>query len=655
MKTGRFLSGRTFSVRPVWAAGWILMFILTSLWLLFPLQEAVAQTNNNEYEQVWNIDFEGNETYSGMVLHNMIALEAPSFFRKLRFWNRSGFEFDATELQRDEIRLERFYQRRGFPHVDVTSRVEQGRREESCHVFFMIEEGAPTVIDTVRQEINADPEVVEYLEEHREFQQADRSRRMQPGRRYQRIQHRDVEGRYLSVLRNLGFAYADANVTAEVDTLGGSAEVLITLTPGTRIYFGEIRVDGNETVSDDLVRRQSDLESGEMYSSDKMRTAQQHIYGHPLFRFVTLNLPSQPRDSVADVTLRVREHPLRSLQVQGGLGIEEIARLSVSWEHRNPLGNAHNFSVSTRASFLEQRANIDYLIPYVFNPKSRINIAPFGQRLDERAYLLLRGGVTNSFIYQISQETAGTISYEFTRNRELVRSSDVTIPEEKQQYNISALKLSGYHNQLEVERYQGWSIRSNAEFSGFLGTGSIHYNRYMLDIRRYIDLGSTTQLALRNDGGIITYSGLDELPSNIRFYAGGTSSVRGWQRRNLGPKRPIMDEDGEFDEYVPIGGKAMFQFNIELRQDLKWLIQQLGVAFFLDGGSVWEELGTIDTADLQYGLGGGFRYDSPVGPVRIDLARKINPTDEDLNIFEGKDYGSAFDHWGIHFSIGQAF
>jgi len=613
------------------------------------------QDDEDQLERVWGIDFEGNETYSGMTLRNMIALESPSTFRKLRFWNRSGFDFDETELRRDEIRIERFYQRRGFPHVEVTSSVEEGRRDWVRRITFFIEEGEPTIIESVQFEMDADSSVVAHLEDQRDFTRAKERHVMREEQRYQLIQHSDVEGLFQSTLRNLGFAHADAFVTATVDTTGRHADVIITLNPGPLSTFGEIHVEGNETISERRVLRHSELRTGDQFSSQKLRSAQQQVFGHPLFRFVTVSIPEQPRDSVVDISIRVREHALRSLRVQGGVGLEETVRLGVSWQHRNPFGNAHGFSISTRASFLEQRVNVDYYIPYVFNPKSRINIAPFGQRLDERGYLLHRAGISNSFIYQISRETAGTFSYEFTRNREQIESPDVEIPEEDEYYNISAIKLSGYHNQLEVEQYQGWAIRPHAEFSGFLGTGSLRYNRYLLDIRRYLDFGPSSQFAIRNEGGLLTHTSLEELPSNVRFYTGGTSSVRGWQRRELGPKRAILDDDGNFVEYIPVGGKALYNFNLEFRQSLDWLIRRFGVAVFLDGGMVWEEIDEAEISDLQFGVGGGFRYNSPLGPIRIDLARKVNPTDEDLNIYNGEDHGGWFDRWGIHFSLGQAF
>ncbi len=636
----------------------MLFFLFSYGWIPSGQARAVpasAALNDDGPARVWGIDFEGNDTCSDMELSNITALEAPSFFRKLRFWNRSGFEFDARELRRDEIRIQRYYQRRGFPHVQVRSEVREGRRDWVRRIRFIIDEGEPTMIRNVRYEVDADEEVIAWLEEQREYERAQRRQLMKDGRRYQLIQHSDVEGLFLSTLRNIGFAHAETYVTAQMDTAGRHADVIITLIPGPLADFGTIQVEGHETVPESIILRHSGLKTGDRFSSRKLRNAQQQIFGHPLFRFVTVNMPPQPPDSVVDINIRVREHALRSVRVQGGVGLEEIFRLSVSWMHRNPFGNAHTFSTATRASFLEQRASLDYHIPYVFNPKSRINISPFGQRRDEPGYILLRGGVNNTFIYQINREAAATLSYEFTSNREILLSSDMTQPDEEQRYNASSLTLSGYYNKLEVEQYQGWALRPYVEFSGFFGSGTLRYNRYVLDVRRYLDITGSTQLALRKKGGFFSSVGDHDLPSNIRFYVGGTSSVRGWQRHQLGPKRAIFDETGRFTEYVPVGGEGMYHFNIELRQEMRWLIRHLGFALFLDGGAVWDKPEYFELGDLQFGVGGGFRYRSPIGPIRIDLARKMNPTDADLNIYDGEDFGNWFSRWGVHFSIGQAF
>lgn len=130
--------------------------------------------------------------------------------------------------------------------------------------------------------------------------------------------------------------------------------------------------------------------------------------------------------------------------------------------------------------------------------------------------------------------------------------------------------------------------------------------------------------------------------------------MRGWSRQMLGPKRPSFDE-GRFDGYVPTGGRAVLTFNVELRQKLDFLFSGFGIGIFLDGGQVWRAIDRMNERQVQFGTGGGLRYQSPIGPVRIDVGYKINPFHEDLNRFGNIDRGSEWDRIGIHFSIGQAF
>lgn len=609
--------------------------------------------------QVWRLFIEGNEEYPNMVLRNIIATDAPGFMRRLQYWRRAGFDFDQNDVLRDAIRIERYYHRRGFPHARVTPEVEPREKDWQRAVTFHVAEGPPTMIANLEYVIADNQDLLQELEDNPRFQRMRDQHSLRESRRYQLIRHSDVEGLFRSGLRDMGYAFASVNVTADIDTAGNAAHVFINLDPGPVGYFSNIQITGMETVSADYIRRDADITPGERFSQSKLREAQRQIFSHHLFRFATITVPEQPRDSTVDIHINVREHSLRTVRLLAGVGVEEIIRADVSWQHRNPFGNAHSFTTRGRASFLEQSAHVDYLLPYIFNTYSSITVSPFVQRLDEQNYLLLRGGINNSFLYQYSPTLTGTIAYEFTRNEERIFDAQAIIDQQRlfedQFYDVSSIQFSAYYNEsVEVDRLRGWMIRPFAEFSGVFGAGALEYQRFRLDLRRYIRLNSHLQLALRTDGGLIFTGSDEELPNHIRFYSGGTNSVRGWTRRQLGPKRPIF-EDGEFQNYIPVGGQSAFNFNVEIREDLHRLIRNFGVSAFLDGGQVWRESTGFDINELQYGVGGGVRYQSPIGPVRVDLGYKINPTPQDLRQFEGADFGPPLNRWAIHFSIGQAF
>jgi outer membrane protein insertion porin family len=262
------------------------------------------------------------------------------------------------------------------------------------------------------------------------------------GRRFEYIREDEVIGQIQTSLRNMGYAFSQTTIQSQVDSVTFQAQIVIAVDPGPLAFIDQINVDGNETVSERNVVRESALRVGQQFDQRRLNRAQREIFSHHLFRFVTISIPEQPRDSTVTIDVRVRENPLRSVSLLAGVGTEEIVRGSVSWVHRNPFGNAHHIGVTARASFLEQRFSADYLIPFVFNTQSSIVISPFAQRIDERNYYVTRIGASNSFVYQYNQELAGTFSYEFTTNQEAFDTDTKLFRDRTETYRQSTFTLS---------------------------------------------------------------------------------------------------------------------------------------------------------------------------------------------------------------------
>jgi outer membrane protein insertion porin family len=604
--------------------------------------------------QVWNVDFEGNEQYSDVVLKKQVSAEDPSFWEKLRIWKRRGHQLNETEIRKDVIRLRNYYQRRGYINVTVDYQIEQKNKEWKKEVIFQIEENIPVRIGSVNYTFSGNGSYFDEVKNSSAFAKAQRRHAYQDGARYETIKEPEVVGRFADAFKNLGFAYANVTVEAKVDTSQLAAQLEIKSTLGPRTYIEDINVEGLQSISKDYVLREAALESGEMYSLNKLQAAQQQLFNHHLFRFVTISIPDQPQDSTLDLLMRVRENKKRSVEALAGFGTEDKLRGQVSWTHRNVGHLGHRFTTTARASFIEQFVSLDYLFPYVYNTKSSFVVSPFGQHLLQSNYELLRAGVTNSFIYRYSEDLTASASYEFTKNKELSQQFSANLPDTTLEYDLSSIQLSAYYGRGFGRQQEGWVIQPYAEASGLFGLATFRFQKLSADVRRFTRLSNSTMLATRVQGGALFNAPTDSLPNNIRFYLGGTNSVRGWYRQQLGPKRARTDSSG-FVRYVPLGGRAMFAFNFEIRQQLDSFIKGFGMAVFLDGGQIWETFRQVNTRPIQYGIGGGLRYQSPIGPVRVDVGYKVNPTRQDLDRFGGQNFGSGWNRIGIHFSIGQAF
>jgi len=129
-----------------------------------------------------------------------------------------------------------------------------------------------------------------------------------------------------------------------------------------------------------------------------------------------------------------------------------------------------------------------------------------------------------------------------------------------------------------------------------------------------------------------------ELPASERFFAGGDTTVRGFALDRLGTQ-DTLDPDG-----FPQGGNGMAIFNLETRAPYWKGVQ---VVWFLDAGNVYRRVSDISLAELRYSSGVGFRYRSPIGPLRVDWGWKLNT---ELLQGGGRERSNV-----LHISLGQAF
>ena len=573
---------------------------------------------------------------------------------------------NENEVKRDVIRIRRFYQRRGFDDVIVNYRIDEQNKEWQKAIVFEIIENTPIRIRDVNLKINASTQDSVRIYNDADFKKAIGKLPYREGKRYETIKKTETEGKLVGILRNLGYPYASSEVQPKIDSTAKKADVMLISTPGPRAHFDSVIVEGEDNLASKYIKRETGINEGELFSEKKLREAQREVFNHHLLRFALINIPEQPKDSTINIKIRVKEKPLRSVQLRFGIGnltridngwadFYKLFRGQASWTHRSLRDRGERFTVSANASAIEQRLSTNYLFPYVYNTKTSVILSPFVEHKLEPSYEIVRGGMTNSFIYHYSSNLTGTFSYEFSLNNEITRNTQESLPDSIQSYNVSSFTLNSFYGRSFKRGKRGWSFQPFWELSGLFGESTYSFQKAGMDVRKFTSLTDNIIFAKRINFAGIYYAKQDSLPSDIRIYKGGTNSVRGWNRQELGPKRPIIDEQGEFEQFVPIGGRASFSFNAEFRFQLNQLIKGFGVATFLDGGQVWRNFGDIGTTSLQYGVGGGLRYQSPIGPIRVDIAYKINPSDRDLQIYQGQDFGSAWDRWGIHFSIGQAF
>ncbi|MGM0506152.1 MAG: POTRA domain-containing protein, partial [Bacteroidota bacterium] len=312
----------------------VLKLLLFVMAVAFSLISVPVQGQDRD-PVVWQVEFEGNETYDQVVLRSVIAIETPSFWQKL-IGKTDDYLVDEDDLQRDRIRLERYYQRRGFDRVQVNVEREPGEKEWKERIRFRISEGTPLRIGSFEWSIEASEASEQRIVQSRLFRRAEQRHDFQSGVRYQTIRESEVSGLFLSAMEAEGYAYAEVEMDVSEPDSQGEVDIEMVLKPGPRMRYGEFSIEGEYSIRESIILRETGISSGDVYREDEIQDAQRELFNHHLFRFATLSIPEEAAsDSLLDATIRVRQEETRAVRLSLGFGQEEKLRGEVGWEHRN--------------------------------------------------------------------------------------------------------------------------------------------------------------------------------------------------------------------------------------------------------------------------------------------------------------------------------
>jgi outer membrane protein insertion porin family/translocation and assembly module TamA len=458
----------------------------------------------------------------------------------------------------------------------------------------------------------------------------------------------------LTRLQDAGYARAQVIPRTEVDSEQHTATVTFTLAPGSETAFGHIAIEGAQQVEEQAIRRQLTIHEGQRTSAKELAASADAIYSLGMFQAVTPRaLNPEAADEPLDVEFEVIERKPRGLQFSAGYSSTEGFRTQVEWTHRNLFAGAQQLTLLARYSSIEQRGEVRLRLPYFLAERTAFTQTLFARNEKEAginpgggffgvsgeaqpAFDLFSVGTESRVEHRFTERLSGVVGVNFSRNdfsnvdraaltaaeQEIAQDNTLFVQFVEVQYNTSDSLLNPTH---------GLVLRGRIDQSTSAVISDVSFVKLVLEARHYLPLSQRLLLATRLKlGGIEPYGGSTEVPFNVRFFAGGPGSVRGFELNRLGP----VNADGD-----PIGGMSLIDGSVELRFPL---FGDFGAVLFLDFGNVFSSPFTYRLGDLRYAVGPGLRYNTPVGPLRLDVGFIVDRR-------QGENFGR------IEFSIGQAF
>jgi outer membrane protein assembly factor BamA len=665
--------------------------------------------------EVRSLEFSGNRAVGDDELAVRVITTASAATRRFGFGTRRCL--DRSELPRDVLRLREYYQRRGFHRAAIDTVVAPAGAGR-VRVTFAIEEGPPTLLRQYSVNgLGGVPDSSAILS----------ATRVRAGRPFDIDQLAADKDTIIRRLRNAGYYRAQVFHQYNTRTDSLYADASLTVIPGNRARFGEPRiavdpVEGRgQQIPDNVVRRLIGIAPGSLYSDRVIVDAQRSLFALGTYRHIEVApLPDSlqpPGDSIVVLSVVLAEDFMRQLDSEFGWATLDCGRVRMQYTDRNWMASARRFELTGQASKIgygDPLANTTTRDFCDFNGRSPLAadekfsgvlhyhlgasvrqprllgfrwtpaLALYTERRGEytaylrTTYLGADLSATRELGFRTPIRLGYTVEYGRTTAEDAALCALFNRCDPNEETPLDTLATLGIvnasltrvrtDNPISPTRGYVWRGEVRSSASRLLGTSrSLFFNKGTGDVSLYRTVaGNVLAMRLRAGAVVGVRTAGDTLgfvPPQERLYAGGASSVRGFQQNELGQvvyvtarvprdtQRVIQLIDTVFvrlsgadsvfrlqsnantgiERTVPLGGNSLVVLNLDYRvRDPFFLPDRLQYTFFLDAGAI----GTQTSTDLNLGLermkwtpGLGLRMLTPVGPVQVNVG--YNPYDRE--------------------------
>ena len=558
-----------------------------------------------------SIQFFGNQSFSeDDLLKEMSLRPASKFF--------DGDDYSRVKLEADLEKIRSFYLNQGFVNFQiVSSQVSVSPDKEGISITVNIKEGEKFVFGDIL--LSGDKVVpAEELESYIEIRRGDL---------FSRARINELINKITDRLGDDGYANSSVRAIPQLNNEQKIVTFSLYVDAGRRLYVRRINISGNSSTQDLVIRRELRQFEGEWYSLKKVNRSKQRLDLTGFFSSVIVkSVPVAGVADTVDLDVEVVERKTGSFQVGLGYSSEDRALLTFGISNENIFGSGNSLSADISVGNVNEIYSLSYKNPHIndygvsramtFSSKtsdySSLNIAnysedtlmtsvDYGIPLSEYDKVFVGGGVEESHLTLGANADAQYLDFVSQHG-----STNITVP-----INIGWSR----------DRRDSVIIPSAGTYQRFQTSvatpaGDLTYYSVNYELKTYKSLGEFTTLVVSGRIAFAEDYGGDDLPFYKKFYAGGASTLRGYQASSIGPKR----SDG-----TTLGGKRRVLTGLEVLTPIPNIKddRSFRLVTFLDAGGVDNSFGDV-ASDYRYSAGIGLNWYSPIGPMRLSFAKPLN-------------------------------
>lgn len=576
------------------------------------------------------ITFLGNHIFSSGSLKEVISTKESRWYRILS----NDDTYDPDRLTYDRELLRKFYLSQGYPDFRVVSAVAELTPDRSGFIItFSLEEGERYhfgKVSVTNELKDVDPALLTALLTAKE------------GAWYNADEIDKSITAITDAMGDRGYAFVQVtpNVRRNPDTK--TIDVSFDVKEGPEVYVERIDITGNVRTQDKVIRREFRLVEGDAFNSTMLHRSEQRINNLGFFKKVDItNKPGSAPDKTV-VHVDVQEKSTGDFSVGIGYSTSDGPLANIGVHERNLLGRGQDLRLDTTVAFRTQQVDLSYTDPYFLDRNVAAGFDIFAQQQDNTTYSgyeqVSYGGSLRAG-YQFAEPLRQTLTYTLRQDtiKDIVAGSSEFILQQAGSRIASIVGEQTLYDQRDnrLKPTSGYYLQQNTDLAG-LG-GQVYFLRNGLGAGYYYPFAPNWVAKVTTEAGYIM--GLnDQVRIEDRYFVGG-DNFRGFATGGVGP-RDVSTNDA-------LGANAYWIGTVQLEMPLG-LPKEFGLTghVFSDFGSAWSVDATgptvMDNATPRVSAGYGFSWDSPVGPVRLDLAMPIVKESYDKKGFFRVGFGSNF-------------
>ena len=575
------------------------------------------------------VNFIGNRVFSDSSLRGEIATTESAWWRFLT----SNDTYDPDRLNFDQELLRRFYLSEGYADFRVLSVVaELTPDKENFIITFTVDEGPRYRfgdIEVTSTIPNLDAEVL------RDFVTTEQ------GDWYDATEVDDTIDVLTNQVGNLGYAFVDVRPATQRNTEELVIDLNFEVQEGPRVFVERIDIEGNQRTLDKVIRREFRLVEGDAFNSAKLRRSRQRLNNLGFFRTVAIDNVEGSAPDRTVIQVNVEEQSTGDLSFGAGFSSASGPLGNITLRERNLLGRGQDLRVSFSLSGASSEIDLSFTEPYFLDRPIAAGFDVFRTTRDISAldFEVERIGASLRAGYDLTEHTRQVVRYTFERqelNDVDSGSSAAAQEEDELQFrSIVSQTLTWDRRDNRFDPTSGWRVSLENELAG-LG-GDTRFLKSTTSATYFIPVLEQVTLSIGGEAGFLTGLGEDTNVSD-RFLLGG-NNFRGFEVGGIGP-RDLPSDDA-------IGGTRFYKGTVELAFPLG-LPEEFSVRgrWFVDAGSLWDADNApgdiIDDNKLRVSTGPGVSWDSPFGPLRVDIGFPILKEEEDKTELLSFSFGTQF-------------